>query len=112
MNTLAILALLLEEPAETAPSGGFTNLLIPMLLVFGIFWIVMIGPERKRKKKHEELLGGLKKGDKVMTTAGIYGSVVQVKDDTVHLQVADGVRMKFARHAVQGIIDGTEDEKS
>ena len=109
MNALANIALLLEEPAKQAPEGGFTNLLIPMLLVFGIFWIVMIGPERKRKKKHEEMLAGLKKGDKVMTNSGIYGSVAQVKEEVVHLQVADGVRMKFARHAVHGLLEDGEE---
>lgn len=94
-----------EEQAP--PAGGFFNnpWVLPALL-FGIFWFVVIGPERKAKRRRQEMLDGLKKGDQVLTTGGLFGSVAQVHDNgTVTLQVADGVRMKFARSAVQGITD-------
>ena len=63
----------------------------------------LIAPERKRRKKHEALLSQLKKGDEVITNAGLYGQVVQIQDQVVTLQVADGVRMKFSLQAVQGL---------
>jgi len=64
----------------------------------------MIGPERKQRKKREAMLGTLKKGDKVMTTGGMFATVAGIQDDVVTLQVAEGVRMRFTRQAVQTIV--------
>lgn len=90
-----------DAEKKGSPWGGF---LTPMLIVFAIFYFVLILPERKKQKARQALLGGLKKGDKVMTTGGMYGSVAQVQDDLVTLQVADGVRLRFARQAIQNVI--------
>jgi preprotein translocase subunit YajC len=99
-----------EAPGSPAGAGEGTqeapSFFWPMLAILGIFWFVMIGPERKRKKQREEMLGGLRKGTKVMTTGGLYGTVVEVKDDVVSLQVADGVRLRFALQAIQGPAEG------
>jgi preprotein translocase subunit YajC len=64
----------------------------------------MIGPERKQRKKREAMLAALGKGDKVMTTGGMYGSVAAVQDDVVTLQIADGVRVRFARSSIQSVL--------
>lgn len=113
MNAILTLALFLQgEGVDPEPgSGGLSSYLVPMLLIFVIFWVVMIGPERKQRKKREEMLGGLKKGDKVMTTSGLFGAVAQVKDEVVTLQVAEGVRMRFTRSAIQSVIDAEESAK-
>ncbi len=94
------------EAAAESPSFFW-----PMLAIMGIFWFVMIGPERKRKKQREAMLNTLQKGAKVMTTSGMYGTVVQVNDDVVTLQVADNVRLKFSVQAVQGLQAGEEPAK-
>jgi len=95
------------DEQQAPPAGGFfSNPWVLPALLFGIFWFVVIGPERKAKRRRQEMLDALKKGDQVLTTGGLFGSVAQVHDNgTVTLQVADGVRMKFARSAVQGITD-------
>lgn len=96
-------------PAGAAPSSPFSSMLWPLILILGIFWVVMIGPERKQRKKREEMLESLKKGDKVMLNSGLYAAVAQVQEDIVTLQVADGVRMRFNRSAVQAVLeDGIE----
>ena len=88
-----------DDGAAASPFSG-----LPMLLVIGVvFWFLLIAPERKRRKKHEGLLAQLKKGDEVITTAGLYGEVVQIQDQVVTLKVADGVRMRFSLQAVQGL---------
>ena len=69
-----------------------------------VFWFFILGPERKNRKKREEMLKALKKGDEVLTGSGVYGSVVQVHEGVVTLQVADGVRMRFAQSAITSII--------
>ena len=77
--------------------------MVPMLLILAVFWFVMIGPERKNRKRREEMLAALKKGDKVMTTSGIYGSIAQVQDGIATVQIADGVRVRMSVQAIQGL---------
>jgi len=90
-----------DTKAPGNPLGGF---LVPMLLIFAIFYFVLIMPERKKQRARQALLGGVKKGDKVMTTSGLYGTVAQVQEDVVTLQVADGVRLRFSRQAIQNVL--------
>src|SRR5437867_3879474 len=91
-------------PAPAPPSSLFGGIAMPLLLCAVVFYLLVLGPERKQKKKREEMLAKLAKGDKVMTTGGLYASVVAVQDDVVTLQIADGVRARFARSAVQSVI--------
>ena len=87
-------------------------MLWPMLAIVAIFWFVMIAPQRKEQKKRQAMLGELGKNDEVMTSSGIFGRVVNIQDDVVTLQVAEGVRMRFHRSAVQNVIgkDGKDAE--
>ena len=92
---------------ETTSGGGGLMSQLPFLLLIGaFFWFVMIAPERKRRKKHTAMMAQLSKGDEVVTTSGMYGKIVQIQDQIVTLQVADGVRMRFSLNAVQGITSG------
>ncbi|MAB78220.1 MAG: preprotein translocase subunit YajC [Planctomycetes bacterium] len=92
--------------------GGGASFFIPMILILGIFYVVLILPERKKQKKRQAMLDQLQKGDKVMTSSGIYGNVAAINEDIVTLQVADGVRIRFSRAAVQDIINKDTDEAS
>lgn len=94
---------------EAPPGGFFSNPWVLPAMLFGIFWFVVIGPERKAKRRRQEMLDGLQKGDRVLTTGGMFGTVAQIQEDgVVTLQVADGVRLKFARSAVQGITESDD----
>lgn len=95
---------------EEAPGGLFGNPILMLVLMGAFFWFVLIGPERKRRKKQEALLSGLQKGDEVITNAGLYGKVVQIQDQVVTLQVAEGVRMRFSLQAVQGLAPSGENQ--
>jgi preprotein translocase subunit YajC len=102
MSPLHLLLLVQDTaPADPAPAspGGFS--LIPILLILGIFYVVLILPERKKQKQRQAMLSALAKGDRVMTSSGLYGTVVQLSDEVVTLQVAEGVRLRFARQAIQ-----------
>ncbi|MDP6370355.1 MAG: preprotein translocase subunit YajC, partial [Planctomycetota bacterium] len=90
------LALLQEQPTEQAPAGMFDNMLVPFALIFAIFYFLMIRPEKKNRKKRENMLAELGKGAKVMTSGGLYGTVIQVKDQVVTLQIAEGVRVRYS----------------
>jgi preprotein translocase subunit YajC len=106
---LLTLALAQAEGDKPAPEGGrgSSDMLLLVAGVVALFYFVMILPEKKNRKKRTDMLNALKKGDRVMTNSGIYGSVVMAKGEVVTLQVADGVRMRFSRAAIQNVL--TED---
>jgi preprotein translocase YajC subunit len=90
------------DGATDAPSalGGMTPLLI-MLAVFGaIFYFMLIRPQRKRQAKMNELVGGLKRGDHVITAGGIYGEVDSVGDSAFVLTLEDGAKIRVAKASV------------
>ena len=91
--------------ADAAATGnGFTQL-IPLVLIMVIFWFLLIRPQQKRAKEHRGMVEALKKGDKVMTNGGIFGVISEVKDDTLKVEIADGVRIKMQRDAVAALTD-------
>jgi preprotein translocase subunit YajC len=77
---------------------------LPFILIFGIFYLLLIMPMRRRQKKHQELLGKLTKGDRVITNGGIFGTVVGIEDDKLTLRIAEPkVDIQVARSAVAGL---------
>jgi preprotein translocase subunit YajC len=91
--------------AMGAPPGAGVNPLVqmvPILLVFAIFYFIILLPTKRKQKKLEEFLASLKVGDRVVTTGGIYGSVTKVNDKSVQLQIANNVRVEIARNAIVG----------
>ena len=89
----------------TPPQGGNPSpwlQLIPFALILGIFYFVMILPMRKRQQKVQEFQSGLKVGDKVITSGGIFGSITRVSEQSVQLQVANNVRIEVSRPAIVG----------
>jgi preprotein translocase subunit YajC len=81
---------------------------VPLILIFGIFYFLVIAPARKRQKKLQALIDGLQRGDRVVTTGGIYGEVVSTEGGVVFLKVADNVRLKLAKSAIAGLEKETE----
>ena len=75
---------------------------VPFAMVLGILYFMILLPMKKQRKKVQEFQTGLKVGDKVITTGGIYGSITRVNDNSVQIQVADKVRIEVARAAVGG----------
>ena len=91
--------------AMGAPPGPGVNplvQLVPILLVFAIFYFIILLPTKRKQKKLEEFLSSLKVGDRVVTTGGMYGSVTKLNDKSVQLQVANNVRIEVARNAIVG----------
>ncbi|MHB1842944.1 MAG: preprotein translocase subunit YajC [Sulfobacillus sp.] len=88
-----------------ATSGGFPAYLIVLyVLFFGALWYFMIRPQSVQQRKHQNLVSSLKRGDRVITSGGIHGVVVEVKDDTVTVQIAAHTDVTVQRHAVQSVI--------
>lgn len=87
---------------QTAGSS-FIGTMIPMAVIIGIFYFLVIAPANKQRKKTEAMLAALKKGDQVVTSGGIYGTIQSVDTDTVILKIADNVKIKIARASVAGL---------
>jgi preprotein translocase subunit YajC len=84
-----------------APTGLLA--IAPYVIILGIFYFLILLPMNKRQKKVQEFQSSLKVGDKIITTSGIYGQVTRVSEKSVQVQVADRVRIEFARSAIGGI---------
>ena len=80
-------------------SGGFMQLL-PMILMFGVLWFLMIRPQMKKAKEHKALLAALQKGDEVVTGGGLTGRVTKVGEAYVHVEIADGVEVVVQKPSV------------
>ena len=74
--------------------------LVMMVVVMGIFYVMLILPQQRQRKKLQEMLGALKSGDKVITNGGIYGTISGIDGETVILKIADQVKIRVARSAI------------
>src|SRR5918992_4197308 len=90
--------------AMAQPQGAPSPLvqMLPIVLVMGIFFFLVVLPMRKRQQKVASFQSGLKTGDKVITSGGIYGTVSKVDENTLQLQIANNVRIEVARNAIVG----------
>lgn len=91
-----------QTPSGPSPLVSF----LPLVLIFVIFYFLLIRPQQKKAKEHQEMLGKLKKNDEVMTSGGIYGKVVALTDAIVTLEIAPNVRIRVHRPQVGSVVKG------
>jgi preprotein translocase subunit YajC len=95
-----------------APQGGGSANLISTLIMFGaiflIFYFMIIRPQQKRAKEREKMLSNMQKGDKVITSGGLHGTIAGLDEKTVLLQVGDNIKMKFEKSAIASVISSKE----
>jgi len=92
--------------AVVQSSGGSVGLLgfAPLIFIFAIFYFLLIMPQQRRQKKWQRMLGELKTGDKVVTSGGLRGTIVALKDDSIHLRVPpDNLRLEVTRSSVASV---------
>ena len=98
------------------PNGGGSSAVMTQLLffaaIFAIFYFLLIRPQQKQKRDRETMLSAVKKGDRVVTSSGLHGTVVGLSDNTVTLKVADSVKLDFDRTALGRIMTPTGDKDS
>lgn len=93
-----------------AAVGGLGSLagILPIALIFGIFYLLIMLPQQKRQKKFQAMINSLKNGDRVVTSGGIRGTVISLKDDALQIRVPpDNLRLEIARGAVVSVVDET-----
>jgi preprotein translocase subunit YajC len=91
-------------------AGGF-GALVPLILMFVIFYFLLIRPQQKKTKEHKQLIQDLKKGDRIITGGGIHGRVTGVDETTLTVEIADKVRVKVNRSNVAGLLQPTAKEQ-
>jgi preprotein translocase subunit YajC len=94
-------------PTPGGGAGG--SQLLPTLVMFGamfaIFYFLMIRPQQKQRQDRDRMLAAIKRGDKVVTTSGMFGTVTNLSDKTVTLRVADQVKLEFERAAIGRVVE-------
>ena len=98
-----LLILMAPQGGEAGGGGSFVTTMIMFALIFVIFYFMILRPQQKRTKEREKLLSELKKGDKVITSGGIHGKIVNVEEKTILVEVDENVKLKFERSAVSAI---------
>lgn len=83
-------------------AGGFGGL-IPIILMFVIFYFLLIRPQQKRNKEHKEMIANLKKGDRIITSGGLYGRITGLDETALTVEIADKVRVKIGRGNVAAL---------
>ena len=92
--------------ARGSPAGGSDPLLsfLPLIVIFVLFYFLLIRPQSKRQKEHRQMVDNLSTGDEVVTGGGVLGTVKDVSDQFVTVEVADGVALKVQKHTVSAVV--------
>ena len=93
-------------------AGGGSDLfsaLLPLVLIFAVFYFLLIRPQQRKMKLHREMLAAVRRGDKIITGGGVYGTVTKVVSDTeINVEIADGIKVRVARGTVAEVLKKPE----
>jgi preprotein translocase subunit YajC len=103
--TSFLLGILQQTPSNAPQPGGGSPFMqfMPLILIFAVFYFLVIRPQSRKAKQHQQMLSALKKGDDVVTSGGVIGRVTGIKDEEITLQVQEGVRLRILRSAVTAV---------
>jgi preprotein translocase subunit YajC len=93
--------------ATGGQAGGIAGFL-PIIILFAIFYFLLIRPQQKKAKEHREMIANLKKGARIVTSGGIYGTIQSIDDNTIGLEIAEKVKIKISRGNVTAVITDNE----
>lgn len=93
-------------------SGGLLTMILPLVLMFAIFYFLLIRPQQKKQKTRNSMLGALKKGDKVVTIGGLHGTIMEITDDIVVLRVNDVTKLTFDRSSISHATSSASDSQA
>ena len=100
-----------QQAAPATPNALVT--MLPLVLLFGGMYFLMIAPQRKKQKAHEKMLTELQSGDEIVTNGGIYGTITNVKDDRFVVKIAENVKIEVGKGFIQSVQkrNGVEEKK-
>jgi len=103
---------LLQQATAPNSTGSFVSTIVMFGLIFVIFYFLIIRPQNKKQKQMQQMIAGVKKGDKIVTIGGIHGVVASVKESTVVVKVDDGTRIEFSKSAISSVSPVKAEEKA
>jgi preprotein translocase subunit YajC len=99
------------QATGSAPAGGggifgpnAITSLMPFIAMFAIFYFLLIRPQQKKQRELRQMLQNLKRGDRVITSGGIYGTIIKIRNDIIHLEIADQVRVRINKSAISDVV--------
>jgi preprotein translocase subunit YajC len=92
------------QPGGSGGQGSSIMTFLPIIFIFVIFYFLLIRPQQKQRKEHQNLLSTLKTGEYVITSGGIYGRITGIKENVVTLEISDKVRVKVNRGNIAGVV--------
>ena len=97
-----------QDALGAASEPSILTNILPIVLIFVIFWFLMIRPQQKKMKEHQALINAVQRGDVVVTGGGIIGKVTKVADEEVTVEIADGVKIKVVKPTITNVRSKTE----
>jgi len=91
------------EGGGSSPGSAIGGLL-PLLLIFFVFYFLLIRPQQKKMREHQKLLNALKRGDEIVTSGGIYGTITGIRGNVVDLKIAEGVKIAISKSAIATVV--------
>ena len=107
MNILIIFLL-----QQTDGTASLISSLLPFVLIILVFYFLILRPQQKRAKQREKLLSGVQRGDKIITSGGVHGTVEGIEDNTLLVKIADNVKVKMEKSAIATIVGLTDQVKA
>lgn len=99
-----------QAGGQGGQAGGIAGFL-PIIILFAIFYFLLIRPQQKKAKEHREMIANLKKGNRIVTSGGIYGTIQSIDDTTISLEIAEKVKIKVTRGNVAAVIADNQPQK-
>jgi preprotein translocase subunit YajC len=99
----SLIAMAPPQGGNAGAGGGMIQTLIFFGLIFVVFYFMILRPQQKRNKDRQKMLESIKKGDKVVTSGGMHGKVINIDEKTALIEVDDNVKIKFDRNAIAGL---------
>ncbi|MBI5573972.1 MAG: preprotein translocase subunit YajC [Elusimicrobia bacterium] len=97
----------MAEPIAVPQGTAMFSSLMPIVLIFIVFYFLLIRPQSKKQKEHQKMLEALKKGDRVITASGLYGTVHEIQGNTVKLKISENVNVQMLKSAISAVITET-----
>ncbi|NNF25073.1 MAG: preprotein translocase subunit YajC [Rhodobacteraceae bacterium] len=95
--------------AQAAGAGSAVTSFIPLILIFGIMYFLLIRPQQKKLKEHQAMVEAVRRGDQIVTQGGIIGKIAKVKDDgQVEVEIAEGVKVQVVKSTIANVLNKTE----
>ncbi len=95
-----------QAGGQGGQAGGIAGFL-PIIILFVIFYFLLIRPQQKKAKEHREMISNLKKGVRIITSGGIYGTIISIDDSTIGLEIAEKIKIKITRGNVAAVVSDT-----